>query len=451
MQPLLVVCPSFPTPARARDGQSVYVVEAARALARQRGAPLEVLALRIGDEPRDEVGDFFRVTRLDPARPVPHVLELYEAPVFRPVFDAFAAEVGARAARLPSGAALWAHGYELGGALEAARAVGVPGVGVVHYLVADESEATLAGDDDPLRRANLHPLVRAVATVTPRRGRRLAVRAAGRAASLALRTPALPRLLRIQLEKLDAERRFFASAARVVAVGQHFARTLERHYPRVVGRVDWCHAGAPPVQAAAAPRPSGTLRLVLIGRPTPQKGWDVFLEALRVLEARHPDEARRVALHLVGGVPAPAGTHRGYLQQVADALAGLRLVRVEDHGPLSRDQVLAVLREVDVLAFPSLYEPFGLVMLEALASGVGLLTSDADGPRDVVTPEVGRLVPFGDAARRVPLLVDAVRELLALPDEARAAMRAAARAKAQGFTWEACARVHAQALAAAAR
>ncbi|MCA2979675.1 MAG: glycosyltransferase family 4 protein [Myxococcaceae bacterium] len=449
MPPLLVVCPSFPSPARASDGQSIYVVEAARALARLRGAPLEVMALRVGDEPEREAGDFFSVTRVAPARPVPSVLHLYEAGVFRPVFEGFARRVGARAASLPPGAVLWAHGYELGGALAAARRAGVPAAGVVHYLVADESEATLAGVDDPLRRSNLHPLVRAVAMLTPRPARRLAVRSAGQASPVALRAPGLPWLVRVQLEKLDAERRFFSSAAQVVAVGRSFAHTIERHYPDVHGRVRWCFAGAPEVRPAGPPRGAGALRLALIGRPTPQKGWDVFLEALKALEANAPDEARRVELHVIGAVPPPAGTHRGYLAHVAASLAALRLVRVTLHGALPRAGVLAVLGEVDVLAFPSIYEPFGLVMLEALSSGVALLTSDADGPRDVVTGELGRVVPFGVAPQRVPLLTEAVRELLALPEGRRAAMRAAARAKAASFSWEACARVHAEALAAA--
>jgi glycosyltransferase involved in cell wall biosynthesis len=450
VKPLLAVCPSFPSPTLARDGQSIYVVEAARALARLRGEPLEVLSLRIGDEPPEEQGDFFRVRRLEPARPVPHVLQLYAGGVFVPVFQAFAHALVARCAAQREAPVLWAHGYELGPALERARQQGVRGVGVVHYLVADESEATLAGHDDPLRRANLHPLVGAVARTTPRRARRLAVQAAGRLAPLALHAPVLPTLLRSQFEKLSAERRFFAAAAQVVSVGRHFARTLERHYPDVRGRLSWCHAGAPGLQAPSPAHPAGTLRLVLVGRPTPQKGWDIFLEALRVLEQEHPLEAARVTLDVVGGVPPPEGTHRGYLAQVAQGLAGLRRVKVTDHGALPRERVLEVLRRSDVLAFPSVYEPFGLVMLEALSEGVGLLTSDADGPSDVVTHRVGRRVPFGDAPRRVPGLVSALRELLAQDERQRAELREAARAHATGFTWEACARVHAEALSRAA-
>ncbi len=53
---LLVVSSSFPSPVRAPDGQSIYVLEATRALARLVGRPLQVVALRIGDEAEFERG-----------------------------------------------------------------------------------------------------------------------------------------------------------------------------------------------------------------------------------------------------------------------------------------------------------------------------------------------------------------------------------------------------------
>ena len=44
------------------------------------------------------------------------------------------------------------------------------------------------------------------------------------------------------------------------------------------------------------------LRLVMVGRPVPQKGWDYVAEALRRLESSRPDEAARVELAAVGGI-----------------------------------------------------------------------------------------------------------------------------------------------------
>jgi glycosyltransferase involved in cell wall biosynthesis len=82
-----------------------------------------------------------------------------------------------------------------------------------------------------------------------------------------------------------------------------------------------------------------------------------------------------------------------------------------------------------LLAYPSVYEGFGLPPLEAFAAGVPVVARDLPVVREV-TGELATLAPVGDAAA----LAAAVRAALAGPGDP-----AARRDRARGFTWAACA------------
>jgi glycosyltransferase involved in cell wall biosynthesis len=82
--------------------------------------------------------------------------------------------------------------------------------------------------------------------------------------------------------------------------------------------------------------------------------------------------------------------------------------RVQFKGFLSQDEVRIAMQRARLFVLPSLEEGLGVVLLEALACGTPIVASDVDGIPDVVTPEVGLLVPAGSA----PALASAVMELL---------------------------------------
>lgn len=88
-------------------------------------------------------------------------------------------------------------------------------------------------------------------------------------------------------------------------------------------------------------------------------------------------------------------------------------------------------RAADVLVFPSYYEGFGLVVVEAMATGLPVLASDATIAPDIVTRDCGRVTPLGD----VEALVEGLR-WFGNHRDAVAAMGQAARRQAQRFTWE---------------
>jgi glycosyltransferase involved in cell wall biosynthesis len=85
-----------------------------------------------------------------------------------------------------------------------------------------------------------------------------------------------------------------------------------------------------------------------------------------------------------------------------------------------------------VFVFPSFFEGFGLVVLEAMACGLPVIASDASAGTDVLTASCGQVVPRGDR----DALVDSLRWFDA-HREGIPAMSDSARKRAETFTWDA--------------
>ncbi|HET8623032.1 MAG TPA: glycosyltransferase family 1 protein, partial [Gemmatimonadales bacterium] len=101
-------------------------------------------------------------------------------------------------------------------------------------------------------------------------------------------------------------------------------------------------------------------------------------------------------------------------------------------GFIDRERLADLYADADLFVFTSPTETCGLVVLEAMASGVPVLAADAGGVRDNVRDGVtGRLLPAGDAGRFAGATVELARD-----GELRACMGHAARAFAVARDWE---------------
>jgi glycosyltransferase involved in cell wall biosynthesis len=97
-----------------------------------------------------------------------------------------------------------------------------------------------------------------------------------------------------------------------------------------------------------------------------------------------------------------------------------------------RRDVAEIMRAGDFFVFPSRYEPFGNVILEAMASGLPVITSANVGAAYVVTPDCGIVIPGSDD---VPALAHAMIGLVS-DKSRREAMSKAACIQAQKYTWD---------------
>ena len=98
----------------------------------------------------------------------------------------------------------------------------------------------------------------------------------------------------------------------------------------------------------------------------------------------------------------------------------------------SHREVLAEMASHDVFVFPSLFEGFGLVLLEAMAMGLPIITTPHTAGPDLITDGVeGFIVPIRSSAA----IAEKLDELRRDPAR-RAAMSEQARVRARQFTWE---------------
>lgn len=136
-----------------------------------------------------------------------------------------------------------------------------------------------------------------------------------------------------------------------------------------------------------------------IGQLTPRKGYDLLVAAMPAIIARYPQASFVFVTH------NPA--QRAELQRLAGELG------VADNlhflGTLSEEQKLALLRASAVLPFPSRYEGFGLPVLEGMAVGVPVVSTNIPVINELICDgEDGLLIPYND----VPALADAMLRLL---------------------------------------
>jgi glycosyltransferase involved in cell wall biosynthesis len=205
-----------------------------------------------------------------------------------------------------------------------------------------------------------------------------------------------------------------------VAVGERSARETERLAGLPQGSVRAIHNGVPDVPLPPRERRPSQPTVGFIGRMEPQKGVDILLRALAELP-----RARAV---LIG-----EGRERSRLERMADRLGvSARVVWLG-----WQEEARRHLSSFDVLALPSRYEGFPLVVLEALLAQVPVVAADVGSVGEAVLPmQTGVLVPPDDPESLAAALDDILRD-----EERREAMGRRGRALVlERFTAEAMAR-----------
>jgi starch synthase len=182
---------------------------------------------------------------------------------------------------------------------------------------------------------------------------------------------------------------------------------------------------------------------VFVGRITRQKGLPHLLDA-----AEHLMEGTQLVL-LAGAADTPE-IGREVAEHVERLKAGGRLRVFWIPEVLARRKVVQILSHATVFVCPSIYEPFGLVNVEAMACGTPVVASSVGGiPEIVVEAETGLLVEFrsGGDAIGSPVdpegfardLAERINSLLADPAKARQMGQAARKRVETEFAWPAIA------------
>lgn len=220
----------------------------------------------------------------------------------------------------------------------------------------------------------------------------------------------------------EAERRtvidrFGADAARIRVV--HLGVDVELFHPcagqECEEQRDWLdHGGRPEV--------------LVVGRLHPLKGFDLAIAAVAAIP-----QADRPGLRVVGA-PPPDGD--AYVRELHEAVLEHGMISTTAFdGALRRGELAERIRRATIVLIPSHTETFGLVALEAAASGVPVIARNTGGLREAVVDGVTGVLVDGDEPN------DWAREITRLLDdpELRSSMGADARLHSLARSWEASA------------
>lgn len=165
-----------------------------------------------------------------------------------------------------------------------------------------------------------------------------------------------------------------------------------------------------------APRGEGVLRALFVGACVPRKGLEFLIRAMALLGEC------RVELHVVGDLEAD----QRHARELAHLTRTLHLQeRVTFHGWVPRDALWDHFARADLFVLPSLWEGYGVVLLEAMSFGLPVVTTRVGGISEVV--EEGRnalLAPARDVAALAELIARVCRD-----HELRAALAEGSRSR----------------------
>jgi starch synthase len=249
-----------------------------------------------------------------------------------------------------------------------------------------------------------------------------------------------------------AESTAYHGAAAVIAVSAGMRADILRSYPGVEeDRVKVVHNGidlsgwrrdedadAMAALGIDASRPS----VVFVGRITRQKGLPYFLRAAELL----PPEVQVVLCAGAPDTPEIAAEVNALVAGLQEKRKGVVLIE----RMLPRDELCRVLSAGTTFVCPSVYEPLGIVNLEAMACELAVVGTATGGIPEVIDDGVtGRLVPIdqvddGTGTPRDPRafvadLAAVLTEVVSDPGRARELGRAGRRRAEQDFSWEAIA------------
>jgi len=167
-------------------------------------------------------------------------------------------------------------------------------------------------------------------------------------------------------------------------------------------------------------------KLVLcVGRLVPQKGIEYLIRAVPRIAKRYPNSK-----FIVVG----EGWLRGHLEYIARS-TGYQW-KITFTGWIPDRELIALLNSADALVVPSIYEPFGIVVLEGMAAGVPVVASDVGGLAEIVEHEHTGILAYSRSPESIAWAVDRV---LSDPDHSKEMAQNAQEMVQKTYSWEAIA------------
>jgi glycosyltransferase involved in cell wall biosynthesis len=143
---------------------------------------------------------------------------------------------------------------------------------------------------------------------------------------------------------------------------------------------------------------SDTIRIGVVGNLTPPKGIDILIDAVAKIKNKN------TTLQIVGD-----GLEMDNLKQLAKE-RGIEN-RCIFRGHIPPDNIGEFYKTTDIFVLPSKHETFGVVLVEAIASGIPVITTLCGEPENIVTPEIGIVANRADSndlATKIDTMIDTI-------------------------------------------
>ena len=200
----------------------------------------------------------------------------------------------------------------------------------------------------------------------------------------------------LNISKLDVKlaKKAYQNADKIIAVSSTFAKNLKNNFgidatiiPNIVDVSNFQYVER---------KKKDFFTFVSVGNLIPRKGFDLLIESF--IEAFKNDND--VFLKIVG-----EGPERNNLQNIVNQ--GNMADRISLLGYVNRENINDVYLEADAFLLVSRNETFGVVYIEAMASGMPVIATDCGGPSDFVNEKNGYLIPVNDKNA----LIDALKKM----------------------------------------
>jgi glycosyltransferase involved in cell wall biosynthesis len=220
---------------------------------------------------------------------------------------------------------------------------------------------------------------------------------------------------------LAYERRLYDAIDLIFCMSEQLRESFLADFGQAPEKVVTVGAGANVAPAAPSSREPTPARFLFVGKQWERKGGPTVLAAFSRLRAERPE------VELVIAGPTDLSVHS----------PGVELLgRVSREGPGGHGRMEAVYADATAFVMPSLYEPLGVAVIEAMAAGLPCIGSTGGAlPELIEEGETGFLVPPGDE----DALLDRMRRLADDPELCRRLGEAGAARYRESFTWDAVA------------
>ena len=231
----------------------------------------------------------------------------------------------------------------------------------------------------------------------------------------------LTRHVLFPLKKINGP--LLSGAGRVIAVSEAVAENLRQNGVIDASNVTVVHNGIDVDRFAVGGAREGSVLVGTVGHLAPIKGHDVFVRAAALISARR----NGVKFVIIGEDKSPDMSNRRSLESLIAELGLSEIVSM----PGWRDDMPAALSSLTVFVSAARSEPFGLAIVEAMASGRPVVAAASEGAREILEDGVtGKLVALDDAGA----LAQAIDDLLDNPAERSRLARNAQHAARERFS-----------------